>query len=370
MKRPAAGCDDLLQSALLGDTALLETTALEVRALIAAAESHGVAALVWQALERETGLGATLRAKLDPLVRGIVARELLVQRDLQSVLAALHTDGVPALVFKGSSLAYTIYPQPWLRSRLDTDVLIRKEDVTAASRVLEQCGYMRSDAISTGELVSHQIAFTRIDENGIRYVIDLHWKTSNPQLFADAMSFDELWSVRQNAAALGRAAYVPPPVASTVLACVHRLAHHQGHDRLIWLYDLKLLAATFSSSGWQELVALASAKRVAGLCLDGLREARGRVGGELPASVEEQLSASAPQEPSHVYLDRRIHKRDILISDLRVLPSWSDRVRLLREHVFPSRAFIQQRYGVRTRWLLPALYAHRLVTGAFRWVRT
>ena len=32
------------------------------------------------------------------------------------------------------------------------------------------------------------------------------------------------------------------PVNALVLACIHRLAHHQGRDRLVWLYDIHLLA--------------------------------------------------------------------------------------------------------------------------------
>ena len=81
----------------------------------------------------------------------------------RSVVDALAAAGVPALITKGTALAYTVYPQPWLRPRTDTDLLVRHEDVPAASLALQACGYTRSDALSTGELVSHQYAFERTD---------------------------------------------------------------------------------------------------------------------------------------------------------------------------------------------------------------
>ena len=63
------------------------------------------------------------------------------------------------------------------------------------------------------------------------------------------------------------------------------------------------------------------------------------------------------------------HKRDVLLTDIRLLPSWTDRFRLIREHAFPPAAFMRVRYKRQQGWMLPALYAHRLLTGATRWIR-
>jgi hypothetical protein len=228
---------------------------------------------------------------------------------------------------------------------------------------------VRSDATNTGALVSHQVGFERQDANGLRHVIDLHWKIANPQILADALPFDDLWTSACAAPAIGPAARVPGTVESIATACIHRLAHHQRHDRLIWLYDLRLLSASLDANAWRALRELACARRIAGVCVDGLRAARDRVGGTLPNDIEMALDAAAPGEPSHAYVDHELSKSDVLWSDLKTLSTWGERVRLVREHVFPSPAFIRQRYGTRTRLLLPALYLHRLIAGASRWVR-
>jgi hypothetical protein len=329
---------------------------------------HGVDALLWQATVGKSG-AATLRVALEAGVRAAATRDVFVRRDLLAVTDALASANVPALITKGTALAYTVYPEPWMRPRTDSDLLVRHADVPAASRALESCGYTRSDAVSTGELVSHQVAFERHDANGVHHVLDLHWKIVNPQVLADALSFDDLWRDSQVAAAIGPNAHVPSALGSIAIACVHRLAHHQGNDRLIWIYDLKLLTSTLSVEEWNALRDLVCQRRIAGFCLDGLRASRQLLGSPLPTDIEQALSAAAPNEPSNAYVAGTVTKRDVLLSDLKVLTSWNDRVRLVREHVFPPAAFIQQRYGTTSRWLLPALYVHRLVTGASKWGR-
>ena len=337
--------------------------------LSGAAAEHGVEALLWNALAG-VDVATAVRDELKPLARTAVAREVFVQRDLQIVTDALTAEGIPALVVKGSALAYTCYPEPWLRPRVDTDVLVRLGDVTASARVLQRCGYLRSDGTNTGSLVSHQVSFERGDDGGVRHVIDLHWKIVNPQIVADALPFDDLWSSARTAPGLGTAARVPSRVASIAIACLHRLAHHQGPDRLLWVYDLHLLTGSLSRTDWEALRDFACARQIAGLCADGLRAARACLGSELPPDIEAALDEASIGEPSRIYLEGQVTKSDVLVSDLKALPTWSGRLRLLREHVLPPAAFIRQRYRTRTRMMLPALYLHRLVTGASRWVRS
>ena len=298
-----------------------------------------------------------------------MAWDLLEQRELSSMLRSLSAAGVRALLIKGTALAYSVYGAPWHRPRMDTDVLVSSEEVAAAERALSEAGYQRSNAMTSGEFVSHQASFERVDPTGVSHVIDLHWKIVNPQMLADSLPFDELWHDALPIAALDPSARMPSHPASLVLACIHRLAHHQGHDRLIWLEDIRLLGAQLDDAGWAALARLACERRVAGLCLDGLQQARDQLGATLPASVERALTAAAPSEPSHRYLEGLLNRRQVLASDLAALGSWRARLRLIREHAFPPAAFIRERYGVKSSLLLPALYVHRLLTGAHKWVK-
>ena len=359
----------LLASALTMDLDWRSVKREQLAGLRRAAADDGVTRLLWRKLEGATGSAQSLRAVFEPEVRAAATRDLFLKRELHSVLDRLAAENIQVLVTKGTALAYTVYEEPWLRPRTDTDLLVRRADVQAAGQLLAGCGYSRSDALSTGELVSHQVAFERTDEHEAHHVIDLHWKIVNPHVVADALSFEELWERSVPAPAIGPSARVPSTVHGTALGCVHRLAHHHGHDRLIWLYDLLLLTSAMGPGEWIELRELACRRRIAGLCLDGLRAARSALGSVLPHDVESALAAAAPSEPSKIYIEGSVTRGDVLISDMRALGSWRARLRLLREHVFPPAAFMRVRYGDQS-WPLPALYVHRLITGASKWIRS
>ena len=44
------------------------------------------------------------------------------------------------------------------------------------------------------------------------------------------------------------------PVHALLVACIHRVAHHRGTERLIWLLDIHLLASRLEEREWTALV--------------------------------------------------------------------------------------------------------------------
>ena len=362
------GIAALIARVIAGDRVELTGRESDPFAIASVAEHHGVGALLWEATG-DAAMAAVHEA-LDATVRAAITREVFVQREVRAITASLDHEGLPALLLKGTALAYTAYARPWLRPRTDTDLLIRGEDAAAVSRVLAAAlGYERTDAVTSGTLVSHQRAFERRDPHGVRHVLDVHWKIVNPHMLADALTFDDLRAASAVVPALGGAAHAPAPGDSLALACIHRAAHHHGHERLVWLYDIHLLASSFGAAGWEAFGELVVSRRVAAICLDGLQAAGEALGTVVPPDIAARLAAAAAREPSRRFVTRTLNRRGVLLSDLSVLPAWSDRVRLLREHAFPPAAFIRRRYGVTSPIWLPALYVHRLVTGAYKWVR-
>src|SRR5262249_51587245 len=155
-------------------------------------------------------------------------------REITRVLASLREAGVTALVLKGGALAYTHYPAPHLRPRGDTDLLVTREDRARAQEALDDLGYRRQNSVSR-DAVHTQWMFRR-HEGRLPHTIDLHWAISNRPLFARMLSFDELRRDARPIATLGADALAPAPVHALILACVHRVAHHDDAPTLIWLY--------------------------------------------------------------------------------------------------------------------------------------
>ena len=336
-----------------------------------AAAYHGVAPLLVHELYRAKTLHhwpANIREPLMQIARRQVWVETWDRGELQQVLTALAARGVPALLMKGAALAHLYYPDPCLRPRYDTDLLVRRADLPAVRRVMRALCYCRSN-LTSGDLVMPQEQFVKAGRHGSVHVYDVHWKMAIPVLFADLLSFDEVMAHALEVPALGVHARALGRVDALLLACVHRVAHHHGDERLLWLYDIHLLANVMDRELFERFSDLAAKKQIRAVCAEGLRLAHRWLHTRLPAEVLHSLAAQHAVEPTAVYVGPPLRQVDVLVSDLRALGAWSARWRLLREHLFPPAAYMLQRSGVSSRRLLPALYASRIVRGAWRWFR-
>jgi hypothetical protein len=107
------------------------------------------------------------------------------------------------------------------------------------------------------------------------------------------------------------------------------------------------------------------------ICRQGLRLAIDAFGTAIPADVLDDArlrEADASREPSASFLKRDRAQLATFVSDFRALRSWSDRRRLVREHLVPPTTYMRQVYAPSSRAPLPALYVWRVVRGAWRWL--
>lgn len=114
----------------------------ELSQLYAVSDVHDIAHIVGVALAKTGKLGDDDCSKN---FRGkamlAVSRYERIRYDLQTICEALEQAQIPFIPLKGSVLrAY--YPEPWMRTSCDIDVLVRREDLDAAARMLrENLGY-------------------------------------------------------------------------------------------------------------------------------------------------------------------------------------------------------------------------------------
>ncbi|KAB2931876.1 MAG: nucleotidyltransferase family protein, partial [Candidatus Contendobacter sp.] len=118
--------------------------------LLDTARADGVLTLCHDRLRRSprwTQYPETLREAMTRHAYQAVAVELMRAAELRDVLAALAQAGLPVLLLKGAALAYTLYPEPHLRDRCDTDLLLpSRDEAERAWRVLQTLGYQRPNA--------------------------------------------------------------------------------------------------------------------------------------------------------------------------------------------------------------------------------
>ena len=307
-----------------------------------------------------------IRDTLAQSAREETARDMLRREEIAGVLGALDARGVRAILLKGAALAYTAYPTPDARPRLDTDVLIDAADEATARTVLTARGYTAPPYCAD---LFAQFEMERTDNFGLRHVMDVHWKISTQPVFADVLTYREMLPHAVPVPALGAAAITPSAVDSLLLACIHPVMHHQNAERVLWVYDTHALASRLTPRQFDDFVHRARRKKVAAVCAHALQLAQTLFGTAVPADVIRNLS-KAVDEPSAEYLasQRRWHHE--LASSVRGLPRFADRVKLMRDVLLPSPSYMLGAYGLRGKplapWLLPALYVHRNMRGAWK----
>lgn len=330
---------------------------------------HSVEALVLWHLQ-QAGQGHTWPEPALDRLRDAVRHEALLEvgrfGELRSLTTKLAERGIRALLVKGAALAYSRYPEPWLRPRSDNDVFVAPEDADAAHGVLTELGYARANVIE-GERSSYQAPYAKTDRLGFRHVVDLHWKLSNRPRVADALPFDELWEASIAVPALGTAARAHGDVHALALACVHPVAHHRNSDNLVWIYDIHLLAGRLDGAGFEALTRLARERGIGAICASGLRRAAACFGTAVPEPLLDELDVAG--ESSQVYLTARAWRGDVRLDDLRATPGVRAKLQLVREVVLPDRAYMLREYKSDRAALLPLFHAHRLVRGCWRLAR-
>lgn len=345
--------------------------AVEVAALIAAAIQHRVLPLLGWMLRAAGTLDewpAEFIRAFQRAERDAITVDCLRHAELVTMVAALGAAGVRVALFKGAALAYTHYPAPHLRVRADTDLLVIESEIPEANAVLDRLGYARQ-AETSGQLVSYQSHYHKIGRYEMVHALDVHAKISNLQALAHRFTCEELWQQRVPLAALGASAVTVNNVHALLLALVHRAGHHPGSRNLLWIYDLHVLASRLSPEEILQMQQVAVARGLGHITAEGLALARDWFGTATVDPVIEALRAHAPSREDAIVIQGPWTQAGVLRLDLDALPTWRARCRLLREHLFPSPAYMRARYGVRPTILLPGLYIWRVLAGTPKWFR-
>jgi hypothetical protein len=342
-----------------------------VEGMLAVTEAEGVSALLVNSL-RAPGAAWSLPNDFKDALAAVVHQQLVVdlldRNEISRVMRVLAVAGIPALLLKGTALAYSVYPAPFLRPRSDTDLLLPDiEAVECCKPVLAGLDYVDS-RVPTTTAMAYELVFRHETENGQVHWIDAHWALSNSAMYANCFSFAELRAEAVALPTLGADARGLGKVHSLLHACMHRICNlpHGIGDRLIWLYDMDLLARRCSARDFDHLREIAVQRELAGTCWDGLCNAVFAFSTPLPAGLMDALEDAAKKESFDVRKARRRWYQERY--NLRMLPV-AKRWTWVWEKLFPDPAYMRELYSVNSRWSLGLAYLRRLGRGLWLMLR-
>ncbi len=298
----------------------------------------------------------------------MVANDALKQIELTRLFKAFAEADLAAMLFKGSALAYSLYRKPWLRPRSDNDIFVSPSDRGEFDQLFAKLGYQKLFAIE-GKYVSYQSTYGKALVGGSVINIDLHWHINNRQMFSDTYTLSELIHRGQTLETIHNtklepSIIIPSLVDSLLIASIHRSGHHNKEERLIWLYDIHLLANSLNQDQWTQLCHRAHDKRVSGITLNALETCQDIFGTQLSSRALEQLRNScSANEPSAVFLDQSLSERHYFWADLKSMSTLTAQLGFIRETLFPPPSYVRQQMNTSSTGIA---YLKRLFRGAKR----
>jgi hypothetical protein len=341
--------------------------ALDGEALRQLIERERVGPLLHRALRGNAVLSPETCATLRDAYRATAMRNLLLLNALRSVLERLAADGIPTIVLKGAALAQPVYGSLALRPMSDLDILVRRRDIGRARAIAEDLGF-RPAALEThsGALAEYEnaLAFTKPDV--VRIDLDVHWSLVDSPFYQRKLSMAWFWASARVQPLGGLSAATLGPEALLLHLCAHLMLHHRGAG-LLWWNDIAELLHAESALDWDQAFERC---RECQLLLP-MREALTHLAAEWRAPI--------PSDALHRFADAHPQRDEVAVfnrlrvpaaagrrfwTDLRSLANWRQRLRFARTHLLPSATYMQSRYGIRRRWLVPMYYPYRWLRGA------
>jgi len=183
-----------------------------------------------------------IRAELEVRYRTNAIWSVLSLRELKRILIQFSKIQVPVVPLKGLPLAASLYGKIALRDVGDIDILVPREKVKQAFKVLLSMGYKTDmpydDAIKLGES-SGQFSFVRFD-GLLDYLVELHWSVFWGPMVQRGL--DDLWAETRLKSVFGTRVNTLSPEWELLFLASHAAYHHTW-QKLKWLVDIHELCS-------------------------------------------------------------------------------------------------------------------------------
>lgn len=292
---------------------------------------------------------------------------------VRQVLAALKEARIPVIVMKGWAYIQTVYDGD-ASQRLceDVDLLIHPHNVDATVTILFRLGCERAreswPGYSRRYTNSERLFFEARPGNPANtFSVGLHWGLLHiPSYDARQINVDDLFARARPLRMAGVDALELCAEDEILYACAHWALHHRFDPALFRFYEL---AAQIRRAGeslrWEAVAARAREWRQVISLREGLERVERLWPGTVPRSAWEALSELSPSRGErfvHAWVNiTRGHPALIHLLTWLTFPDWRQRPLIFLQDVFPSRAYMEWRYGRAPLGLWPWLYLHRFL---------
>jgi hypothetical protein len=259
--------------------------------VISVALQHGVMPLLYQHLHT-LGPDALPPAALMQMREHFYANvgsTLFLSGELLRILQMLATHGIPALPFKGPTLAAAVYGNLALRQFSDLDILVHKQDLPRIKVLLTTHGYQLPLTRAKEEAVwKHHYHYAFVREDG-RVLVEMHWAFTR-RYWPVPLDPAYLWARPALVSLAGTPVSTFPPEVLLLILCVH--GSKERWTLLKWVCDVAELLRRHQALDWERVLARARSSGGVRMLLLGLSVAHHLLGAALPQEVMRRIQAN------------------------------------------------------------------------------
>jgi len=274
---------------------------------------------------------------------GIKARQkeyslwhMRMKHTLSQVLVALNVEKIPVIVLRGLAVAEQLYCKPYMRPQSDIDLMFHSPNILQAKQILWDIGF-RPDSVYSDIFVRGDIQLDlHIEPLGVERV--QAWQYLTPLRAKDFFNHAE------EGVLVGERALLLDEKIQLPYLCFHAMKH--SFERLLWLYDIALLAKDVElKKQWDGVLESIQNYRLQRPCFYALAYVHEHLNAEVPSYVldairpdmgllERGLFARHMQHEQIPYLAERLFAR--------MQPSFKHRMLFWKETIYPRYEVRQQ----------------------------
>ncbi|MBU0996158.1 MAG: nucleotidyltransferase family protein [Proteobacteria bacterium] len=307
----------------------------------------------------------TIIEKLRSSFMSASVRSMQVEKQLGTLLSAIGKSGEKHLVLKGPAISGSLYPDTTMRSYNDIDILVMPDRFPKVRQVLLDLGYVCSaPRFDRYRDLHSEESFVHLKDR-MALPVELHWDIHHFFGFRGRGTVNDLFghAIPKTFGALSFCGL--DPVDELIHLVLHLVLIHTRDIRLIWLYDIFLLATQIGESGrWQELTEICQEWSATLAVFHILQLVRIWTPLSLPDEVN-SLDKWPKQHPAEEKAWQSVlkkHRHIHAMISLRLPPGlpWIKKAIYIVDFVFPPKENLKKRYAISHDFLLPYYYLKRL----------
>ena len=213
--------------------------------------------------------------------------------ELIRLVRLLNSHGIPALPFKGPTLAALVYGNLSLRQFSDLDILIRERDLRRAVDLLSASGYKSASSLNWSRNAStptnrqKDLGLVRADG---RVSVELHWRLLGSR-FTSPHNMKRMWKRLETMSIAGSLVNCLPVNDLLLYLCMHGAKHRW--ERLEWIADVAEVIRNRQETEWKLLLQQSKALGCERALAVGLLLAKDLLSASIPVDVLQKIQSDA-----------------------------------------------------------------------------